>query len=325
LGLAICSRIVELMGGKIWIESNAGHGSTFVFTARLDIAAKSQQGQVGIPGVDLEGVPTLIVDDNRTNRFILEQMLFAWGLKITAVDSADGALRAMREALRQGRPYKLVLTDNHMPGMDGFELVQRMKESPDLATAAVMMLTSDDYHDSARRCRNMGIDSHLIKPVKQSELLAVIRKVLAPSHDVEQGPPPVLAVPSGKLLVLLAEDNLVNQRLAVRLLERMGHEVVVAQTGREALDKFRNNAFDLVLMDVQMPEMDGFAATEAIRKWEHGRQKHVPVIAMTAHAMKGDRESCLEAGMDGYIAKPASREELQQAIEAVMKASVAAS
>jgi CheY-like chemotaxis protein len=161
--------------------------------------------------------------------------------------------------------------------------------------------------------------------VKQSELLAVIRKVLAPSHDVEQGPPPVLAVPSGKLLVLLAEDNLVNQRLAVRLLERMGHEVVVAQTGREALDKFRNNAFDLVLMDVQMPEMDGFAATEAIRKWEHGRQKHVPVIAMTAHAMKGDRESCLEAGMDGYIAKPASREELQQAIEAVMKASVAAS
>jgi CheY-like chemotaxis protein len=325
LGLAICSRIVELMGGKIWIESNAGRGSTFAFTAKLKIAVKLHPGQAKTSGIDLEGVPALIVDDNQTNRFILEQMLFAWGLKTTAVDSADGALRAMKEALRQGRPYKLVLTDNHMPGVDGFELVQRMKQSPDLATAAVMMLTSDDYHDSARRCRNMGIASHLIKPVKQSELLAVIRKVLTPSSDVEQGPLPVQTAPIGKFLILLAEDNLVNQRLAVRLLERMGHEVVVAQTGREALEKFRNNAFDLVLMDVQMPEMDGFAATEAIRKSEQGKQKHVPVIAMTAHAMKGDRESCLAAGMDGYISKPAGREELQQAIEIVMKASMAAS
>jgi CheY-like chemotaxis protein len=182
-----------------------------------------------------------------------------------------------------------------------------------------MMLTSDDYYSSVRRCSQLGITTHLIKPVGLRELLAAIRQVVSPVTGEEQPPRHEQKTPSRRFRILLAEDNLVNQRLAVRMLEKMGHQVVVAQTGQEALHSLRSEKFDLVLMDVQMPEMDGFAATREIRRREQGGQEHVSVIAMTAHAMKGDRESCLEAGMDDYLAKPINREELQQVIERAMK------
>jgi CheY-like chemotaxis protein len=206
-----------------------------------------------------------------------------------------------------------------MPGTDGFELVQQIRQSPEAAPATVMMLTSDDYYASVRRCAQMGINAHLIKPIRLCELLAAIRQAILPVTDEVHDSFPVASQPSRRLRILLAEDNLVNQRLTVRILEKLGHQVVVAQTGEDALNALATEKFDLVLMDVQMPEMDGFAATREIRRKEQGSHERLPVIAMTAHAMKGDRESCLEAGMDDYLAKPINRVELQQAIERAMK------
>jgi CheY-like chemotaxis protein len=186
--------------------------------------------------------------------------------------------------------------------------------------AIVMMLTSDDYYSSVRRARELGVATHLLKPVRLFELLAAVRNIIVPGVPEAPLPQAQAEHPSSQLKVLLAEDNLVNQRLAVRLLRKMGHQVAVAQTGREALYALRSEKFDLVLMDVQMPEMDGFEATREIRRREQSTQEHIPVIAMTAHAMNGDHESCLQAGMDDYVAKPINREELRQTIERVMKA-----
>ncbi|MGZ4871049.1 MAG: two-component regulator propeller domain-containing protein [Candidatus Angelobacter sp.] len=319
LGLAISSRIVKLMGGKIWVSSKAGEGATFYFTATLPAAGRSEEPAQTVQP-DLSGVRVLVVEDNASNRTILEQVLNTWGIDVGVAGSTSEALGRLHEARRQEKPYQLVLADSRMPGRDGFDLVKEIKRSLPVTPAMVMMLTSNDYYSSIRRSRELGVAAHLLKPVRLFELLAAIRQAVPPGvpevprlHEkVEQA--------SDQLKILLAEDNLVNQSLAVRLLRKMGHQVAVAQTGKEALYSLRSEKFDLVLMDVQMPEMDGFEATREIRKSEHGRQQHIPVIAMTAHAMNGDHESCLKAGMDDYIAKPINREELRQTIERVMKA-----
>jgi signal transduction histidine kinase/CheY-like chemotaxis protein/ligand-binding sensor domain-containing protein len=318
LGLAISSRIVELMGGKIWVISKTGEGATFCFTATLQIAPGSEEPSEAFqPG--LAGMRMLVVDDNASNRAILAEALKTWGLEVRAAASGSEALRLLHEALRQGRPWQIVLSDSRMPEMDGFALVEAMKRSAGLNAATVMMLTADDYYLSVRRCRQLGLAGYVLKPAKLSELLGAIRNAVSPVPTEADAQLAEVKQPSMQLRILLAEDNLVNQRLAVRMLERLGHQVEVALTGQEALDLLQTGKFDLVLMDVQMPEMDGFAATREIRRAEQGSQEHVPIIAMTAHAMKGDREVCLQAGMDEYLAKPINREELRQTIERVMK------
>ncbi|HEX4604539.1 MAG TPA: response regulator, partial [Candidatus Angelobacter sp.] len=319
LGLAISSRIVALMDGRMWVDSKPGVGSTFFFTARLQVAARNLKPVEAVKA-DLLGLRALVVDDNASYRTILQEALRSWGLQVSAAGSGSDALQELHRSLSQARAVQLVIADSHMPGMDGFDLVEAMRQAPEMKAAVVMMLTSDDYQASVRRCRQLGITAHLLKPVTLYELLAVLRQTLSPAAGQSKPARPEEKQPSSHFRILLAEDNLVNQRLAVRTLEKMGHTVAVALTGLEALAALRTEKFDLVLMDVQMPEMDGYAATREIRKREQGSQEHLPVIAMTAHAMKGDRESCLEAGMDEYVAKPVSREELQQVIERVMKA-----
>jgi signal transduction histidine kinase/CheY-like chemotaxis protein/ligand-binding sensor domain-containing protein len=321
LGLAIASRIVGLMGGSIHVESTAGKGSRFYFTVAMKVPAQTHGPAVEVPD-QFQRLSILLVDDNRNSRAVLEQMLNAWGISVSAAASAGEALSMLEAAERQGPSYQLLLIDSRMPAMDGFELAAAIPR-PSKA-AVVMMLTPDDYNQGVRRCHDLGIDSYVIKPVTRSELLSALAKALAP--EVERAKALLHRTPDSKCgqRILLAEDNLVNQKLAVGLLEKMGHQVVVAQNGSELLTLLEKERFDLVLMDVQMPEMDGVAATREIRRREQGRQ-HIPVIAMTAHAMKGDRENCIAAGMDGYIAKPISRAELQEVIEQAMRVSEAIS
>jgi CheY-like chemotaxis protein len=265
-----------------------------------------------MPEAKLPDVPVLIIDDNLTNRRILTDILRGWGMEATPAASAPEALAQMRRASDRGRPFGLVVTDVHMPNMDGFDLVRKIQELPDLTKAVILMLTSGEHLGDLARCRELGVSAYLIKPVRRAELRsAVVRAVAMHSGTcvddsvawaIHQRPQQIGRGPSRQ--VLLAEDNVVNQRVARAILEKAGHRVTVANTGKEALIFHENEPFDLILMDVQMPEMDGFEATAAIRAGEKGTGAHVPIIAMTAHAMAGDRERCVNAGMDDYISKP---------------------
>jgi PAS domain S-box-containing protein len=327
LGLAISSRLVGMMLGRIWVESELGKGSTFHFTARFGRAQAGAQPKRTAP-VTLQGVPVLIVDDNATNRRVLDETLTAWGMKTCMAVDGFQALSTLKRAGEGGEPIYLVLTDAHMPALDGFQLAERIKTDPELAGTLVAMVTSGGQRGDAARCRELGISAYLTKPVRRVDLLEALVNVLSSKAQAREGASMVtrhsLRERRRGLQILLAEDNAVNQRLAAHLLGDRGHHVTIANNGREALEMMEKRVFDLALVDVQMPEMDGLQLTSAIREKEKDTSTHLPILAMTAYAMKGDRERCLQAGMDDYVSKPIDPRRLFEKIEGVFRAELKA-
>ena len=315
LGLTISKRLVELMGGTIWVRSEENVGTEFHFTVRLCGAVQPEK-RPAAPSFDaLRAAKVLIVDDNRTNRRILEGMLARWKMTSTSVDGAEKALIELGSAQRNGAPYTLILTDVLMPEVDGFQLVERIREQPEISAATIMMLTSLGQRGDAKRCRELGVAAYLVKPIRQSELYEAIARVVgAPQRDHEALITRHTLLESRRLTqrfsILLAEDNAINQRVISRLLEKRGHSVVSVETGRAAVDALEKHAYDLIFMDIQMPEIDGLEAAAAIREREKASGRHQQIIALTAHALKGDEERCLAAGMDAYLSKPLRAEDL---------------
>jgi PAS domain S-box-containing protein len=320
LGLTISSRLVEMLGGRIWVESRLSEGSHFHFTIDVEVSKLDVQSEQ----VDIESlrrVRVLVVDDNATNRQILHAMLQHWGMEATLATSGAEGIEALTKAMATGTGFGLILLDAHMPEMDGFTLVEEIRNLG-LKDISTVMLTSGGLRGDAARCRELGVASYLSKPVSQSQLLEALLSVFGDKVRSPEGPRQLVTRHSlqdlhQSLKILLAEDNAVNQTLAVRLLQKLGHSVVVAGNGRESLAALEKEDFDAILMDVQMPEMDGFEATAAIREREKLSGSHVPILAMTAHAMQEDRDRCLAAGMDGYIAKPISVQDLIRTIQSL--------
>jgi two-component system sensor histidine kinase/response regulator len=316
LGLAICASLVKLMDGKIWVNSEPGRGSLFHFTARFGRVTGDQKTELIPP--NLSGLPVLVVDDNATNRKILLENCKRWGMNAVAVASGAQALETAREAERDGHPFKLILVDFQMPGMDGLELVRRMLAQASPAPPPIMMLSSVGWQVSSDQCEDLGISVYLTKPVTTSTLFDAVVKVLSTDATSAPQPPAPFAkyMPTGGgQKVLVVEDDATNRVLATSILKRNGYEVAIARDGAEAVALCSKETYDLILMDVQMPNMNGLEATIAIRRLERGSDRHTPILALTAHAMEGDRERCIDAGMDDYLSKPIHAKELVAKIQ----------
>ncbi len=319
LGLAVSKSIVTLMGGAIGLKSTPGEGTTITFDAYFAVSPGSQPAAPIPNEEELQGMPTLIIDDNATNRRILSELTGQWKMKPHMCDSGESGLAELSRAASEGDPYRLVLLDEQMPGMDGMEVLERIRRNPMLHSAVIMMLTSCDQVRSAERYRQMGVGAYLIKPISAADLLGAIRLAIGvhtPASTVTLPAAGISASPRSRR-ILLAEDNLVNQRVALTMLGKMGHRITLATNGLEALEQWRVGDFDLILMDVQMPEMTGLQATMQIRR-EEAMGAHVPIVAMTASAMSEERERCLAAGMDDFISKPVSYQVIEQMIAATL-------
>jgi two-component system, sensor histidine kinase and response regulator len=327
LGLTISRRLVEAMQGSMWLESAPGQGSCFRFTIKLGAAEAEIHPSVPVTDT-LAGTRVLIVDDNATNRRVLVELLGRWGMSPVEASSARAALGLLREASLRESYFPLLLTDVHMPVMDGFAFVEALQGSPYISRSAIVMLTSAEHRGDKVLSRQFGVSAYLSKPIRREELRRALTAALADLNPARsklvEAPKPELKAaawpeaaksPAASLRILLTEDNLINQRVASTLLQREGHEVFIANNGLEALDALDKRPFDLILMDVQMPQMDGLEATAAIRRMEMGSGTRIPIIAMTAHAMADDRERCLAAGMDSYVSKPIDIHTLLETIE----------